>query len=320
MKYIGLFCFVTCLIIVQAGATVTVRQTATAAQSNQTCTDDDLGNRTCTPASLPATLTLNFAPTSGGNQLFLAGGAACTDNLGQNWIYEVLIGGQWISFDGSVPPFLSEDPIGLAGGINKYAYVGDSPVNYRDSSGLCRVVAYFRTLGSVAGVEWSHAYILTTDVNGTTYFGAFPSGNGPSSNSGKLASGSSGSSSHMSGRSCSSRSSNNSRPGGWGQLVPQYGPYTPDVAGNDYTTGNRPSLVVLDDGSPCDASDAALTNAMNAIRDANISYDPFFNNSNAAAGTALRYSGLNAGQPPIWAPGWGNNLLPTRTTGGGSAF
>jgi uncharacterized protein RhaS with RHS repeats len=32
--------------------------------------------------------------------------------------------------------FLSEDPIGLAGGINKYSYVGNSPLNFRDPLGL----------------------------------------------------------------------------------------------------------------------------------------------------------------------------------------
>ena len=32
--------------------------------------------------------------------------------------------------------FISEDPIGLAGGINMYAYVGNQPVNFRDPLGL----------------------------------------------------------------------------------------------------------------------------------------------------------------------------------------
>ena len=33
--------------------------------------------------------------------------------------------------------FISEDPIGLAGGINEYAYAYDNPVNNSDASGLC---------------------------------------------------------------------------------------------------------------------------------------------------------------------------------------
>lgn len=34
--------------------------------------------------------------------------------------------------------FLSEDPIGLAGGINSFVYVGNNPIRYIDPSGLCR--------------------------------------------------------------------------------------------------------------------------------------------------------------------------------------
>src|SRR5439155_16703824 len=32
--------------------------------------------------------------------------------------------------------FISEDPIGFAGGINRYAYAGNSPINHRDQLGL----------------------------------------------------------------------------------------------------------------------------------------------------------------------------------------
>ena len=40
------------------------------------------------------------------------------------------------SYDPELGRFLSEDPLGLAAGINPYAYVGDSPVNGTDPSGL----------------------------------------------------------------------------------------------------------------------------------------------------------------------------------------
>jgi len=39
-------------------------------------------------------------------------------------------------YDPELGRFLSEDPIGLAGGINLYAYVGNDPVNARDPYGL----------------------------------------------------------------------------------------------------------------------------------------------------------------------------------------
>jgi RHS repeat-associated protein len=39
-------------------------------------------------------------------------------------------------YDTALGRFVSEDPIGLAGGMNTYAYVGNDPVNRRDPSGL----------------------------------------------------------------------------------------------------------------------------------------------------------------------------------------
>jgi RHS repeat-associated protein len=39
-------------------------------------------------------------------------------------------------YDQSISRFVSEDPIGLAGGINQYAYAGEDPVNGNDPSGL----------------------------------------------------------------------------------------------------------------------------------------------------------------------------------------
>jgi RHS repeat-associated protein len=40
--------------------------------------------------------------------------------------------------------FVNRDPIGEAGGINLYAYVGNDPVNRRDLLGLSRVPFTFR--------------------------------------------------------------------------------------------------------------------------------------------------------------------------------
>ena len=40
-------------------------------------------------------------------------------------------------YDPAVGRFISEDPMGLSGGVNLYAYANNDPVNYRDSSGNC---------------------------------------------------------------------------------------------------------------------------------------------------------------------------------------
>lgn len=40
-------------------------------------------------------------------------------------------------YDPQTGRFLSQDPIGLAGGVNLYAYAGNNPVSYGDPFGLC---------------------------------------------------------------------------------------------------------------------------------------------------------------------------------------
>jgi RHS repeat-associated protein len=48
--------------------------------------------------------------------------------------------------------FISQDPIGFAGGINVYRYVGDNPTNYTDPSGQFIVAAAVGgVIGGVAG-------------------------------------------------------------------------------------------------------------------------------------------------------------------------
>lgn len=47
--------------------------------------------------------------------------------------------------------FLSEDPIGLAGGLNPYVYAADDPVNGSDPLGLCAVGLYDSETGAYVG-------------------------------------------------------------------------------------------------------------------------------------------------------------------------
>jgi RHS repeat-associated protein len=68
-------------------------------------------------------------------------------------------------YDPALERFVSEDPIGLAGGPNLYGYAGNSPTNLRDPSGLCvtgwySVSAYHVDLGG--HVDLGRAYVLCT--------------------------------------------------------------------------------------------------------------------------------------------------------------
>lgn len=60
-------------------------------------------------------------------------------------------------YNSSLGRFISEDPIGLAGGLNTYAYVGGSPVAYTDPSGLLQVRAY-GSRGAGNGNEWRYVF------------------------------------------------------------------------------------------------------------------------------------------------------------------
>src|SRR5205814_1597536 len=52
-------------------------------------------------------------------------------------------------YDPKVGRFISEDPTGLIGGINFYAYVFDNPAGFRDPSGLLVVGTYDKATGKL---------------------------------------------------------------------------------------------------------------------------------------------------------------------------
>lgn len=70
-------------------------------------------------------------------------------------------------YDPETGRFLSEDPIGLEGGINQYVFAGDDPINGRDPTGLSEVCK--------RNHMWRHRVYYTPDgiVEDVIYLGSF---------------------------------------------------------------------------------------------------------------------------------------------------
>ena len=77
-------------------------------------------------------------------------------------------------YDASTGTFISEDPIGYAGGeTNTYAYAGGDPVGHRDLSGHSSFWAEvgWKPVSGTGGLEVGHgALILHDNVTGETFF------------------------------------------------------------------------------------------------------------------------------------------------------
>ena len=212
-------------------------------------------------------------------------------------------------YDAATGRFLSEDQLRFGSGSSDfYPYVSNRPLNNSDPSGLCRIEVRFALLGSICGKQWYHAYIITSGDGITSFFRGGPHRRRPGGSSGGSSGYSSGSSTGSS-RSCCSGSSNSSHSSSgspFGTIETAFGTYLPDTV--DWETKPVPTMTILDNAAPCDTYDTALTLAMQAIQNANTTYDPFVDNSNAVVTTALSDAGLQYGPPPVWAPGWGHSL------------
>jgi RHS repeat-associated protein len=70
-------------------------------------------------------------------------------------------------YDPTLGRFISEDPIGLEGGINLYTYAGNNPVNALDPTGMFKIRISWRSIG------WVVAFVAITIASGGNPLPAF---------------------------------------------------------------------------------------------------------------------------------------------------
>jgi RHS repeat-associated protein len=75
-------------------------------------------------------------------------GAGTPTSAGGGYVY---MRNRW--YDPQTGRFLSQDPIGLAGGVNLYAYAGNNPANYSDPYGLAPCCVEALRLAAGAGIS-----------------------------------------------------------------------------------------------------------------------------------------------------------------------
>jgi RHS repeat-associated protein len=182
-------------------------------------------------------------------------------------------------YDPQVGQFISQDPIGFsAGDANLYRYVGNSPTNYIDPTGLFKVeIRYRATLGSVPILNRvAHADIVVTDSYGSRAYWMTPIQRG----------------------SC---------------LKLEYQEDLVYGSISDLYQGNPDFIqVVYDDGSTKQNIELELkiVNSLKRMHKLKTGYNLLANNSNSGAFQALRDAGIGINLKPrsgILAPGWEEN-------------
>lgn len=73
-------------------------------------------------------------------------------------------------YDPATGRYITSDPIGLAGGLNTYGYVGGNPINYFDPEGLRDVVISIWTPRITGAV----GHVSINELNGNTIVSQFP--------------------------------------------------------------------------------------------------------------------------------------------------
>ena len=192
-------------------------------------------------------------------------------------------------FDPASGRFLSEDPLGLRLGGDRYVYVSNAPTDATDPSGLCKISVghhavmsfYCSALGGMVPVE--HTYIVLGEPGVST----------PGQEPWVL----------------------DAQPSGL--ICPWCNPTLeaaagPLAAGLDETNGvardGTPLLVTADDGRPCALDQRILDDLANKINGAGVPYHLIGPNSNSVTSTGLGALGFPGWSPPIIAPGWGDGL------------
>ncbi len=80
-------------------------------------------------------------------------------------------------YDPQTGRWLSNDPIGISGGMNLYAFCGNNPVMYRDPEGLCEDDSWLDSICDIGGKLWSIPNTivgLSWGLSGIPFGGSWP--------------------------------------------------------------------------------------------------------------------------------------------------